>query len=129
MLSMRISSLKSRAMLTIGAAMSLVAAYGPASAFTVSPEYLSAAPADQSTIAVYREGVDTPKVEHVWCRWGRCGWGWGGPAIIGGLAAGALIGGALAAPYYGGPYYGGPYYGGCMRRVWGYYGWQWVRVC
>jgi len=124
---MRISSLKSRAMLAVGAAMSLIAACGPASAFTASPETLPAVQADQSTIAVYREGVDTPKVEHVWCRWGRCGWGWGPGAVIGGLAAGALVGGALAAPYYG----GGPYYpyGGCMRRVWGYYGWQWVRVC
>jgi hypothetical protein len=128
---MRVSLLRSRAMLALGAAMSLFAACGPAGAFAVSPEYLSAPTTDQSTIAVYREGVDAPKVDNVWfCRWGcrgygwRRGWGWGAPAVVGGLAAGAIIGGALAAPYYA-----GPYNGGCWRRAWGYYGWQWVRYC
>jgi hypothetical protein len=135
MLTMRISLPRSRAMLALGAAMSLFAAVGPAGAFSVSPEYLPAPTTDQSTIAVYREGVDAPKIDNVWyCRWGcrgygwRRGWGWGAPAVVGGLAAGAIIGGALAAPYYAGPYYPGPY-GGCWRRVWGYYGWHWVRYC
>jgi hypothetical protein len=124
---MRISLLRSPVMLAVGVAMSLFAACGPAGAFTLSPEYLPAAPADQLSIAVYREGVEAPKVEHVWCRWGcrgwgwrgggwHGGWGWGGPAVVGGLAA-------------AGPYWGGPYYGGCWRRVWGYYGWRWVRFC
>src|SRR5271170_3427518 len=139
MLTMRVTLPRSRAMLALGAAMSLFVACGPAGAFALSPEYLSAPTTDQSTIAVYREGVDAPKIDNVWyCRWGcrgygwrHGGWGWRGPAVVGGLAAGAIIGGALAAPYYaGGPYYGGPGpYGGCWRRVWGYYGWQWVRYC
>ena len=131
-------SLRSRALLALGAAMSLVAGVGPAGAFGLGPEYLPAATTDQTSVAVYREGVDAAKVENVWwCRWGRCGgygygwhrgWGWGAP-VVGGLAAGAIVGGALAAPYYAGPYYPGPYYGGCWRRVWGYYGWRWVRYC
>ncbi|HLJ70367.1 MAG TPA: hypothetical protein VKU03_03555 [Roseiarcus sp.] len=98
------------------------------------------ASADQPKVAIYRQGVDAPKFEHVWCRWGcRHGWGWRGPALLGGLAAGAIIGGALAAPYYGsGPYYGGSYYGGpyggpyypgCWRSVWTAYGWRRAWVC
>ena len=81
-----------------------------------------------------RASLDTVQWHHGG-GWHGGGWhgGWGPGAVIGGLAAGALVGGALAAPYYGYgygyPYYGGGPYGGCWRRVWGYYGWQWARVC
>jgi hypothetical protein len=108
---------------------------GPAGAFTFA-DITSPAGADQSTAALYRQGVDAPKLEQVWCRWGcRHGWGWRGPALLGGLAAGAIIGGAMAAPYYGydpyygGPYYGGPYHPGCWRSVWTAYGWRRAWVC
>ena len=111
--------------------MSLFALCAPASAFTIS-DLSPAASAPRPNVAVYQYGVDTPKLEQVWCRWGGCG----APALVGGLAAGAIIGGALAAPYYGGPYYGGPYYGyggpyypGCWRSVWTYYGWRRAWVC
>jgi hypothetical protein len=119
-----------------GAAMSLVAACGSANAFSVSDVTMPNS-GNSSTIAVYHEGVDTPKLDNVWCRWGcRGGWGWRGPALLGGLAAGAIVGGALAAPYYGygGPYYGGPYYAGgyypgCWRSQWTPYGWRRIWVC
>jgi hypothetical protein len=92
-------------------------------------------PLDQAsafTLSASHQSFASAPVEKTWWRggWGWRGgrWGWWGPgAVIGGLAAGAIVGSALAAPYYG---YPGPYgYGGCWRRVWGYYGWQWARVC
>jgi hypothetical protein len=140
---MNLLALRNRAMQLAAAAMSLYAACGPAGAFTVSEVPLGVG-ADQPTIAVYNQGVDMPKIDQVYCRWGCRGWGWRGPAFVGGLAAGALVGGALAAPYYygGGPYYGygGPYYGyggpygggynpGCWRSVWTAYGWRRVWAC
>jgi hypothetical protein len=116
-----------------GGALSLVVVCGTASAFTIS-DSLPSTPS-QSTVSVYHEEVDAPKVDNVaWCRWG-CGrrwgygpgwgyrgWGWGGPAVVGGLAAGAIVGSALAAPAYG-------YYGGCWRQIWGPVGWYWTRIC
>jgi hypothetical protein len=127
--------LRNHAMKIAGAAVSLIAACGPASAFTVSDLTAPAGPI-KPTIAVYHEGLDAPKLDKVW--WRR--WGWGGPGLFfGGLAAGAVVGGALAAPYYyggpgyyggyGGPYYGGPYYPGCWRSVWTNYGWRRAWVC
>jgi hypothetical protein len=128
--------LRSRALRAFGAATSLFSLTAPAGAFTPS-DLPQPNTARQPTVALYRQSVDQPKLEQVWCRWG-CGgwrgggWGWRGGAFVGGLAAGALIGGALAAPYYGGPYgyYGaGPYYPDCWRSVWTYYGWRRVWVC
>jgi hypothetical protein len=102
-----------------------------ASAFT-----LSASPEQTFTST----GIEKTQWHHGGGGWHGGGWhgggwhgGWGPGAVIGGLAAGAIVGGALAAPYYGYgygyPYYGYGPYGGCWRRVWGYYGWQWARVC
>ena len=60
---------------------------------------------------------------------------------LGGLAAGAMLGGALSGPRYYAPppppptyraYYPAyaPVYEECVRhRVWGPYGWHWVRYC
>jgi len=117
------------------AASALLMAGGPAGAFTFAGMAPTAS-ADRPKAAIYRQGVDAPKLERVWRRWGcRHGWGWRGPALLGGLAAGAIIGGAMAAPYYGygpyygGPYYGGPYYPGCWRSVWTAYGWRRAWIC
>jgi len=136
---MGLFALRHRLAKVAAAASALLTACGPAGAFTFA-DMAPMASADQPKVAIYRQGVDAPKFEHVWCRWGcRHGWGWRGPALLGGLAAGAIIGGALAAPYYGsGPYYGGSYYGGpyggpyypgCWRSVWTAYGWRRAWVC
>jgi hypothetical protein len=136
---MSFNALRNRAVQVVAAAATLLAV-GQASAFTVS-DLPPTTGATQPSIAVFHEGIDTPKIDHVWCRWG-CRGGF----LLGGLAAGALIGGALAGGPYGygpgyyggGPYYGyggGPYggYGGpgpyCWRSVWTAYGWRRVWVC
>ena len=131
---MVLTALRTRMMHVASATMALLAA-GPAGAFTVS-DLSPGVAAPQPSIAVFHEGIDAPKLDRVWCRWG-CRGGF----FFGGLAAGALIGGALAAPYYYRPYgpgpyygyYGGPYYGGpgpyCWRSVWTEYGWRRAWVC
>ena len=133
---MRFLAIRKQAVRVAGAAMSLFAFGAPAGAFTVA-DLPQPTAERQPTVALYHQGIDQPKLEQVWCRWGcgwgwRRGWGWGGAAVVGGLAAGAVVGGALAAPYYygGGPY--GPYrgyYPGCWRSVWTNYGWRSVWVC
>jgi hypothetical protein len=132
---MSLNALRNRAIGVAAAAMALFVV-SPANAFPVS-DLAPTASAPQPSIAVFREGIDTPKLDRVWCRWG-CRGGY----FFGGLAAGALVGGALAAPYYYGPgpyYYGGPYgypgyygYGPgpyCWRSVWTQYGWRRVWAC
>jgi hypothetical protein len=84
-------------------------------------------------ITAFTIGMSSPESAsaHGWHR----GWGWGGAAV--GLGLGLATAGALAAPYYYPGYaygYGYPrYYGygyGChLQRVWGPYGWHFVRVC
>jgi hypothetical protein len=67
----------------------------------------------------------------------RHGGGWHGgwaPALSSAVSRPELSSAArwrlpIAVNGYGYPYYGGGPYGGCWRRVWGYYGWQWARVC
>jgi len=110
----------------IASAAMLALPTGEASAFTLS------APSKQAVTSAPIENAQW----HHGGGWHGGGWraGWGPGAVFGGLAAGAIIGGALAAPYYGYGYgYGYPYaygaYDGCWRRVWGYYGWRWARVC
>src|SRR5262249_28092816 len=110
---MGLPALCTRALRVAGAAAALFAFGAPAGAFT-GADLPQPTAARQPTVALYQQGIDQPKLEQVWCRWGcggwgwHRGWGWRGGAVVGGLAAGALVGSALAAPYY---YGGGPYYG------------------
>jgi hypothetical protein len=107
-------SLASSTVAVLAGASMMALSMSPTSAFTLSTPTLNQADASS-------------QISKVWWGWRGGRWGWWGPgAVIGGLAAGAIVGSAIAAPPYYGP---GPYYGGCWRRVWGQWGWRWVRVC
>ena len=112
------------AVLAKGAAIAAMSAFvvNSADALTL-PDVSAMHAAFEPTRTVFQEGVDAAHVDKVWwCRWG-CGWGWrpygwGAPAVAAGVVAGAAVAAAATAPPPG-----------CWRRVWGYYGWRWARVC